>query len=460
MSDDDGISSHDGPAADWRRHRALGLVGNPFRLADATEAWEVGVKLTTRAAGLRMLSAIEEALAGERPRPVRVLKSSSLPAYYPRGAMTTVLRELGAESGSGLLPVYVQLIMMRKGRVRGTLSALAEMVVARRIDTTIARYTRRALGEPDTALSEWAAVCDLDVASLAERFESDPEATVADVFGAPVDLRVKVDGGLAQVMRESGIRQAGQPLDPVEDDDAAEDDAAEKSAAMASGDEPGDEAPSDETTAPQDPDDEQSSRTAAEWLAVVEYVIAHMRTHASPVLARALRTYVESGTAAMAQELKITRAPRKTIGALVRFASLTFRSVVIIYDGLEAWGEMPVDLRATVLSGLSEVRLALGGQGVMVIAGSDLDAPEIDDQFANAIRVSWDMPELERSQAPDAAADEELLAEWLRAATVPGADTSGLLARVVEACTGAGDLASGAARAADEIEHAAGLTAV
>ena len=446
MPDDGGIPGHDGPAADPRRYRELGLVGNPFRLPENTEAWEAGVKLTTRAAGLRMLSAIEEALAGERPRPVRVLKSSDLPTYYPRGAMTTVLRELGSESESGLLPVYVQLIMMRKGRVRGTLSALAEMVVARRIDTTIARYTRRALGEPDTALPEWTALSGLDVASLLERFESEPEATVADVFGAPVDLRVVVDGGLAEVMRESGIRQAGQPLDPAEDDDAAEDDAAERPAAMA-----GDDALGDEVTAPQDP---------AEWLAVVEYVIAHMRTHASPVLARALRTYVDSGTAAMAQELKITRAPRKTIGALVRFASLTFRSVVIIYDGLEAWGEMLVDLRAAVLSGLSEVRVALGGQGVMVIVGSDLDAPEIDDQFANAIRVNWDMPELERAQAPDAAADEELLALWLRAATVPGTDTSALLTRVVDACEGTGDLVTGAVRAADVIEHAAGLAAV
>lgn len=435
MLDDDGITGHGAHAVDWRRYQALGLVGNPFRLPDATEAWEAGVKLTTRAAGLRLLSAVEESLSGERPRPVRVLKSSNLPSYYPRKAMTTILRELGAESDSGLLPVYVQLIMLRRGRVRGTLSALAEMVVARRIDTTIARYACRALSEPDATLSEWSAVAELDTAALIERFELDPEAAVKETFGAPVDLRVHVDGGLAEVMRESGIRQAEQPLDPVEDDDASEDDDATPELA--------------------------ADASLDEGLAVVDYVIAHMRRHASPVLARALRAYVDSGTASMAQELKITRAPRKTIGALARFAALTFRSVVVIYDGFEAWGEVPVDLRATVVSGLSEVRIALGGHGVMVIAGSDLDAPEIDDQFANAIRVEWDMPELERSQAPDAASDEELLAGWLQAATVPGADTSALAARVAQACAGSADLAAAAARAADEIEHAAaGLATV
>jgi hypothetical protein len=173
------------------------------------------------------------------------------------------------------------------------------------------------------------------------------------------------------------------------------------------------------------------------------------------VLARGLRTYVKSGTAAMSQELKVTRAPRKTLGALARFARLTFRSIVIIYDGFEVWDEVPDDLRATILSGLSEVRLALGSNGVIAIVGSDAEAPEIDDQFATALRVDWAMPELEQVQKPDAAYDPDVLSGWMQSATLPGADTSELWERVERVCAGSKDLASGAALAYDEIEKAA-----
>jgi hypothetical protein len=98
--------------------------------------------------------------------------------------MTTVLRELGAESETELLPIYVQLIMMRKGRIRGTLSALAEVLVARSIDTTIARYAHRALSEPDTLLPEWEAMQEFDVGDMLRGFDEEPEATTAAVFGA------------------------------------------------------------------------------------------------------------------------------------------------------------------------------------------------------------------------------------------------------------------------------------
>jgi hypothetical protein len=440
------MTEHVGHIAGWKGYRALGLVDNPFRVPEGTGPYEVGVKMTTRAAALKTLSAIEEALVGERPRPVRVFKPSDVPAYYPRSAMTTLLRELGEGSETGLLPVYVQLIMMRKGRIRGTLSALAELVVARSIDTTIARYAHRALGEPDTSLPEWDAVRELDVAALVGRLETEPEATAAELFGPPVDLREWQEGGIAEVMRESGMRQAHQPIDPAEDDDASEDDALDRLEAMVG---------EDEDAAGESEGESEEDRVAAERVALITYVIAHARKHVSPVIARGLRVYVNSGTAAMAQELKVTRAPRKTLGALARFAGLTFRSVVIIYDGFEAWSDIPDDLRAIIVSGLSEIRLALGGYGVIVIAGPDTEAPEIDDQFATAIRVDWAMPELDQAQEPEAPCDAALLSGWLRAAVLPGVDTSALWERVEGVCAGSEDLASGVALAAQEIEKAA-----
>ena len=442
------MTEHDGHSAGWEGYRALGLVDNPFLLPPKKHAEEPGIRLMTRARGVQLLGSVEEALASERPRPIRVLKPSNIPSYYPRSAMTTALRALGAGSETGLLPVYVQLIMMRKGRIRGTLSSLAEMLVARSIDTTIARYAHRALSEPDAFLPAWAAVETLDVSGLLARLESEPEAAAADIFGAPVDVREDVDGGLPEVMRQSGIRQTHQPADPAEDDDTSEEDAADRLAEMVS-DEEGPEA---QTEVEGETAEEVAAREAA---AIAQYVIAHAQKHISPVIARGMRAYVESGTAAMSQELKITRAPRKTLGALARFAQLTFRSVVIIYDGFETWEEVPEDLRALIVSGLAEVRLALGSNGVMLIAGSDVGAHEIDDQFANAIRVDWAMPEIEQVQEHEIPYDPELLASWMRAATIPGADTSALWQRVEAVCAGSESLAAGAALASEEIEKAA-----
>ena len=39
----------------------------------------------------------------------------------------------------------------------------------------------------------------------------------------------------------------------------------------------------------------------------------------------------------MTQELKVTKAPTKTLGALVRFATLRYRKVVILFDRFDMW---------------------------------------------------------------------------------------------------------------------------
>jgi hypothetical protein len=207
------MTEHDGHIAGWEGYRALGLVDNPFRSAAGRGVRGGGHQAGHPCRGTEAAHGDRRSACQRAPPSGRVLKSSDLPAYYPRSAMTTVLRELGAESETGLLPVYVQLIMMRKGRIRGTLSALAELVVARSIDLTIARYAHRALSEPDTSLPEWEAVSELDVAELLGRFETEPEATVERVWCSGRSAR-RGRGRLAEVMRESGMRQAHQPATP------------------------------------------------------------------------------------------------------------------------------------------------------------------------------------------------------------------------------------------------------
>lgn len=446
------MTDQEGHPAGWEGYRDIGLIANPYLTSAGHESEGPGVGAAVRSAALKALVAIEEALHSERPKPVRILKTSDLPSYYPRSAMSVVLRELGAQTKTGLLTCYVPLIMMRKGRIRGTLSVVAEMVVGRGIDTTIARYASTALRDPDTTLPEWEAVAALDVTALIERFETAPQATVEEVFGAPDELREEgADDSLQGVMREAGMRQVHQTADPQEGDDTPEESALDELVAEVESETSSADDKNEISGDEEEPEPEPEPESAL----VVRYVIAHMRVHASKVLARALRAYVASGTAAMTQELKITRAPRKTLGALAKLAGLTYRSVVVLYDGFEGWEEIPDDLRLTIVSGLSEVRYALGAHGTIVIAGSDKEQPEIDDQFANAIRVSWDMSELPQVESPEAPLDMTILEGWFHSATLPGADASKTWKLVADSVGSAKDLVSGVALASATVEDAA-----
>ena len=60
---------------------------------------------------------------------------------------------------------------------------------------------------------------------------------------------------------------------------------------------------------------EASAQRADEDAPVVDYLIEYTRAHLSPVIARALRMYKERGLSALAEEIKITKAPRKTLTA-------------------------------------------------------------------------------------------------------------------------------------------------
>jgi hypothetical protein len=314
-------------------------------------------------------------------------------------------------------------------------------------------------------LPEWEAASSEDIEAAVARLQEEPAAWVAEFFGTPDDIReedrlAKID----QIMKDASRRTDGLDPEPVEDDatlEAAEGEFEPAGAEPVAGDatalepEPNGAQPEGEGEAAEAVQEEVEAAPDPLEHPLVAYVIAHAQKHLSSVIARGLRAYVTDGTSATAQELKITRAPRKTLGTLARFARLAFRSVVVIYDGFEAWDEIPDEQRATIVSGLSEIRFALGGDGVIVIAGPEGETAHIDDQFANAIQVEWKMDELLQVQESDAAYDARILAAWLDAAALPGADVSGLHARVELACADSSDLATGVALAAEEVERAA-----
>ncbi len=60
-----------------------------------------------------------------------------------------------------------------------------------------------------------------------------------------------------------------------------------------------------------------SAEKADEDSAIIDYLIEYTRAHLSPVFARALRMYKERGLSALAEEIKITKAPRKTLAAAI-----------------------------------------------------------------------------------------------------------------------------------------------
>jgi hypothetical protein len=414
-------------------YEEIGLVGNPYELPEDLGETSVGVTLAVEAAAASMLSAVHGVASQERSRPIHLVKSGDLPNSYHIRAMSRFIPRVASVGSMRFLPVYVPLIMMRMGRVRGPFSMLAEILTLREVDLTLAEYARQALSEPDSGLPEWTALDPGEVAEALDRIASDPAGWVAETFGAPEDVRVEDRvPEIDRIMRESTRREQLLEPDPEEQADSVEIDDGELEA-------------SPEVIEHVSPVDRP----------LVRYVLAHIKQHLSPVLARGLRSYVTHGTAAMTQELKITRAPRKTLAALGRFARYQFDKVVLIFDNFEGWDSVPESLRAEILGGLTEIRYSLGPNGILVIAGGDGNAPEVDEHFAGAIRVRWDMEELDRVFRVDAPNDLPALHGWLDASALPDVDVSELHRRVEQAVAGAGDLASAARGAFDVVEETA-----
>ena len=439
------------------RYRAIGLVANPYDAQAGRQDDPLAVRMMVRAACTRLLGAIDAAASEERSRPVRVVKSSEVPNYYLISTLALSLSQLGERKDIGVLPVYVPLTMMRLGKARGPLSQLADIIAGPSLGRTLAAHARSALGTPDTTLGEWTVLADADLAPLLERLESEPAEAIAEIYGPPEITRDKEDptGAIEGVMRKGTARQSILPEEPDEDAATAEEsDIDQAIAAVAEIPEVEGELEEQELDAvveeAEGPDPEQEFRAA-----VGDYLIAHLIAHFSPVLGRAVRAYREQGTAAMSQELKITRAPRKTIAALARFATLCFRKMVFVYDQLDQWPEIPDDARVAIVSGLSDVRFALGSTGVICVLAGDDGAPEIDELFMGAPRVEWDMSELIRLQgAGDPPADREALLAWLESAMLPDADADALRALVEEAIEGTERLSEAVAAADRAIEQA------
>ncbi len=396
------------------RFEGLGLIADPFAVIDDGSADSAGIKLTIRAASLRLLCAIETSLSDPDHPAIVIEKTDQVPGYFSVASLGGVLTEFASESlVKGVVPAYIPLDMMRVGRVRAALGAFAERIDNGSPDSLIAVWALKSLDEPDIELREWLelSVHGFDETQLRASLENEPVDTVARVFGAPVESRQGADD-FESLMRVSTTRQSRLAADPEDDgspvatEDAVDDPFAEvfvtplgavDDTALESGDE---SAISDELFG--------------------DYVIAYVREHLSPVVARGIGAYRAQGCASMVEELKVTKAPTKTLHALLRFAQGTYRSGALIYDRLEMWENVPADLRASIVSTLSRLRDALKGLAVLVLIVVPGKAPELEEVFSSAHHISWDYAELDAARPEDALFDVEIAGKWIASASLTG----------------------------------------
>lgn len=413
--------------------RSLGLLSNPFRIEKpARETDYPGVELVTHAAANRLLTALDAAADDPDSRPVWVEKAGGLPQSYYVGPLAEVLRATGSdEPGMNVLTGYVPLDMMRIGRVRAVLSVIAERVSGVDVDLTIAAWMRVMLASLDAELPEHSAIAASDLAALDAALESGPAATVERYFGPAVAERKGAED-LEILMRISTVRQ-----------DALEVDAEDGSGAESAADEAPDDAMSEVFTTPGGPSlspqsvgeapatgsDTESQPATSEQepddglpraADLVAYVVAYTSAHLSPVIARGLRAYRAQGISSMTQELKVTKAPTKTLTALCRFATCRFRKVEILFDRFDVWETVPDDLRSRIIGTFSQLRFALREVAVLALISSTGQTPELEEQFAVATRVMWDMHGLAEVEGMEPAFDIDVAQSWMDAATLAG----------------------------------------
>jgi len=380
---------------DINRYRPVGLVANPFTLSDAASEFEA-VDLEVASQSNALLAILDASANEPQAKPVVVLKASPMSSYYPNRAISRVERSLATDEGLDVLHAYVPMFMMRLGRVRATLRVVAERIVFRDFDSTLRLYVEKVLGEPDESLISFQVIGAEGLSDYRARFAENSAQAVADVFG------------VAKGERRPELAEVADTRSLTLDSDVDEADSAPELDGTI-GHAPGTEV----LLADEIPPEEVVDR------AILDYLVEYTKVHLSPVIARGLRVYRERGLAALAAEMTITKAPRKTLAALVRFARVRFRKIVLIYDGFENWIRTPADLRSQIAGTLMELRWILEADAFMVMILERGGVPELEEQFGTGKRVDWDFPGLLAIEGAPDAIDVEMLDRWLAAAAVP-----------------------------------------
>lgn len=385
--------------ADYSR---LGYVANPFATEDTSGSEPYWMRLVTRAAANKLLAATSRARKASRPVLLNMVED--IPEYYYRVAQNDFLRRMSDDPSLDMMALNISLDIMRLGRIRGTLAELAELVVAVDFPATLAAWFTRELETPDAGMPESSLVTADELSAAREEFVADPEAAVTRYLGLrsePVPV-----SEMDAVTHEAYLRQIGQEIEVEKDQEGLE------SVPGLVEHIPNDAVAEDEAeVVEEEPDPDAGMR---------EYLLALVRTRLSPVIARALAGYGPYGESLAAQELKITKAPRKTLSAVLRLMNARWGTVTVIYDNFGVWSILDQQTKMDVLTSLTELRWIVGESGVMVVAVVKGTTPELEEQFAAAEQVDWSLPELTALYNGDTSLDLATAQAWLDSAAIDG----------------------------------------
>ncbi len=402
-----------------------GLVINPFRASRLYHDDPVGIEVVTHVAAARVLTAVRRSADSGTFKPVWIEKGELVANFYFVVALSEMMA-LGKPDGPlGLLFAYTPLPFMKTGRIRAPLNGLAERLSGPSFPRTLGGYAAAVLADPDETLPEHAALSAGDLDGMRTRFEEDPAGTADEVFGAYMLDRTQSEDP-EMLMRVTSARINALEKDPSADDDTI--DAEAENVAL-------EDLVVGAAPLPLSAEEEAEVAALEAHYAepavnheykddVADYVVAHAKQHLSPVIARAIATYRDQGANAATQEFKVTKAPRKTLTALGKFAKHGWSSVVLVFDQFADWDRIAQDMRLEIAASLMEMRWALEGSGVVVIMAEPGTVPEIAEQFAAAERASWEMPELDGLLGEDPPVDDIPLQSWLDACTVCGPSVS------------------------------------
>jgi len=170
------------------------------------------------AEGNKLLGVMLDSAKQERAKPIVVEKAEG-PSYLAARAIGRVQRSLATDDAVDVLYAYVQLYMMRLGRIRATLGTLGERLAFRDFGKTLEAWIGEVLAEPDATLASYQVLGAEALEAFAARFAENPELATETLFG-PFSIEKRPE--LAQV---ADMRLTDLELDVDENDAVPEVDA-------------------------------------------------------------------------------------------------------------------------------------------------------------------------------------------------------------------------------------------
>lgn len=386
------MTDETGTSLDRSAYRAIGLIANPFTRVRMRAGEGVGTALEIQSAGNRLLAALDVLADAPRSTVLWAEKTGGVPAYYYNAVLIYAQHELINDDELNILLAYIQLFTAKVGRVRSALNVIAERLATRSFDTTLAYLIDRMIADPadellteDTAREAWESFC--------AEFAKDREAAVAGVLGTYERLAIE------ESERPTDTRAIALETEPDESDESPETDIFTEALPVP-----------------------VTAQEEAQTDPVLEYIVAYARARYSPVIARSLRVYLRDGVGALADELKITKAPRKTLSTIIDLAGLRFRKVLMLFDGFDNWSAMPEELKVKYIASLAEIRARAGANAMMAFLVPTGAAPELEDQFSGPNRIQVGFPGVPVLGPEGIALDAEVVANWWHSAVLTGAD--------------------------------------